>query len=177
MLSFYYNYYCLHFRGLRYFFRSSFPIHFILTVLLLTGFPFSGNSSDSWDQFRGMGRNGYVAVPAEQMTWVESSPELLWSREIGSGFSEVVVADHTLYLMMAEKTDSVSGWETLVAMDPNNGDIIWSTRIDSVFIDVDDWGDGTRSTPAVDITTVYCFSASGKLVAIDRKDGENTLVC
>jgi len=143
----------------------------LLTILIFSGYANPAKCNDSWDQFRGKGRNGHVSVPTVHKIWVEPAPEMLWSREIGSGFSEVVVANNTLYLMMAEKTDSVTGWETLVAMDPHNGDIIWSTRLDTVFIDVDDWGDGPRSTPAIDETTVYCFSASGKLVAVDRKDG------
>jgi outer membrane protein assembly factor BamB len=146
------------------------PIAFVL--LCATLFAPEGVCNDSWSQFRGEGRNGHVHVPVGSMKWVEPMPELLWSQDIGSGFSEVVVADDRIYLMMAEKTDSVSGWETLVCMDAITGAWIWSTRVDDVYIDVDEWGDGPRSTPALDGQLVYCLSASGKLAAVDRADGQ-----
>ncbi len=143
-----------------------FPVMMLILILLLgVSAVYAGN----WDQFRGNGRNGHVIMP-DDMQWTE--PRLLWTQEIGSGFSEVVVVDNTIYLLMAEKTDSIAGYETLVSMDAATGKKHWGTRIDDVFIDVDDWGDGPRSTPAVDENNVYSLSASGKLVAINRKNGE-----
>ncbi|NJO91353.1 MAG: PQQ-binding-like beta-propeller repeat protein [Chloroflexia bacterium] len=40
------------------------------------------------------------------------------------------------------------------------------------FIDVDGWGDGPHSTPAVDESFVYGFSAHGLLTAVNKKDGK-----
>lgn len=140
----------------------------IFLIMFLPCYSSMAGESD-WREFRGAGRNGFVPMPVD-MQWVE--PQLLWSKDIGSGFSEVVVANNTIYLMMSEKTDSVSGWEVLVSMDATTGRKHWSTQIDDIFIDEDDWGDGPRSTPAVDEKKVYCLSASGKLVAVDRNNGD-----
>ena len=146
----------------------------VIVLIFLYGFLIcmpsvaAGNES-GWGQFRGQNRNGHAVMP-DNMQWID--PELLWTVEIGSGFSEVVIVDHTIYLMMAEKIDSVTGWEVLVSMDTATGNTLWSTRIDEIFIDADDWGDGPRSTPAVDKNRAYCLSASGKLVAVDRISGE-----
>jgi len=143
---------------------------FVLLILSQSFFTaFAGSNSDDWNQFRGGNRDGRIVDKGTQ--WVEPLPELLWTKEIGSGFSEVVIADNRIYLMMAEKVDTVTGWETLVCMDAATGETLWSTRIDEVFIDDDDWGDGPRSTPAVDTDRVYAFSASGKLAALSRSDG------
>ena len=143
---------------------------FILLFLSQSFFTaFAGSGSGDWDQFRGGARDGRIINKGTQ--WVEPLPELLWSKEIGSGFSEVVVVDSHIYLMMAEKVDSITGWETIVCMDAATGETLWSTRIDEVFIDDDDWGDGPRSTPAVDAHRVYGFSASGKLSALNRSNG------
>ena len=131
---------------------------------------FAGSCSDNWNQFRGGTRDGRIVTAG--LEWVEPLPEMLWSKEIGSGFSEAVIVDNRIYLLMAEKTDSITGWETLVCMDAETGETLWSTRIDDVYIDEDDWGDGPRSTPAVDAFNVYCFSASGKLSAVSRSDGQ-----
>lgn len=147
-----------------------------LTLFTLLGFSqffltaFTGICSDDWNQFRGSARDGRIVT--KDTAWVEPLPDLLWSREIGSGFSEVVVVDNRIYLMTAEKIDSLTGHETLLCMDAATGETLWSTRIDDVFIDVDDWGDGPRSTPAVDHDRVFCFSGSGKLSAINRYNGQ-----
>jgi outer membrane protein assembly factor BamB len=143
---------------------------FVLLFLSQSFFTVSaGTGSGDWNQFRGGARDGRIVNKGTQ--WVEPLPELLWSKEIGSGFSEVVIVDNHIFLMMTEKIDSITGWEILVCMDAATGETLWSTRIDEVFIDVDDWGDGPRSTPAVDAQKVYALSASGKLSAINRSSG------
>lgn len=126
---------------------------------------------NEWNQFRGGDRNGRVVVSEDEAGRLTPFPELLWEKEIGSGFSEVAVANGRVYLLMAEKIDSLSGSEVLVCMDADTGEEKWRTVIDTVFIDVDDWGDGPRSTPAIDEDYVFCFSASGKLAALDKTDG------
>jgi outer membrane protein assembly factor BamB len=146
---------------------------FVAVLLFLTQaavFAPEGVCNDNWNQFRGSNRDGRIIINNHVM--IDAGPQLIWSKDIGSGFSEVVVVDDMIYLMMAEKTDSVTGWETLVCMDAKSGKTLWSTRVDKVFIDEDDWGDGPRSTPAVDDHMVYCLSASGKLAAIDRRSGQ-----
>jgi outer membrane protein assembly factor BamB len=142
---------------------------FLLMMIALLSLNFDAYSAN-WDQFRGADRNGHVKVCESEMSWIE--PEFLWSVEIGSGFSEVVVVDEVIYLMMAEMIDNITGWELLVAMDSNTGKTIWKTRIDKVYIDEDDWGNGSRSTPVVDQNSVYCFSGSGKLAAVCRSTGK-----
>ncbi len=128
--------------------------------------------SSDWNQYRGGNRNGTVEMPDHFSKWPVDGPVLLWKKEIGSGFSELVVAGDKIYTMVGEKIDSINGWEYLVCLDLPTGEEIWKTKIDDIFIDVDDWGDGPRSTPAVDDENIYCFSASGKLASVSRADGK-----
>ncbi len=151
------------------FFSSRITSFLIFFLLIIFSFSY-GFSQNNWDQFRGESRNGRVNIPESTMRWID--PVMLWNKEIGSGFSEVVIVDDMIYLMMAEKSDSITGHEVLAAMNSLNGEILWKTPVDTVFIDVDDWGDGPRSTPAVDDDAVFCLSASGKLVAVARSDGK-----
>jgi len=148
-------------------------IIFTLILLILPNLNCAKTLPDSsgWDQFRGAARNGQISDVQSGRTWVEPAPVLLWSKEIGPGFSEVAVVGERVYLMTAEMTDSISGWEHLVCLDASTGSEIWRAPIDTVYIDVDEWGDGSRSTPAIDDHMVFCFSASGRLVAVNRVDG------
>ena len=149
-------------------------------VLILSGLllPVSGvlvaqePVTSDWHQFRGSNRNGSVAVDYDFSTHPVTEPVILWKKEIGSGFSELVVSDGMVYTMTGEMIDSISGREFLVCYALLTGEEIWRVEIDDIFIDVDDWGDGPRSTPAVDDHNIFCFSASGKLVSVSRANGK-----
>lgn len=131
----------------------------------------SGQASD-WNQFRGHYRNGSGTADSEvAVELAQDGQGIVWKREIGSGFSEVLVEGNRIYTMFAEKTDSITGWEFVASYDADSGEELWRTQIDSVFIDVDGWGDGPRSTPAMDGGFLYCFSGHGKLLAVSAADG------
>lgn len=120
----------------------------------------------SWHQFRGMNRDGSITDSHADAGRQAKDLTLLWKHEIGSGFSEVVIAGDRIYTLMAEKTDSITGTEYLVCLDAHSGLEKWRIPIDDIYIDEDEWGDGPRSTPVVDDDMIYCFSGSGRLVAI-----------
>jgi outer membrane protein assembly factor BamB len=125
----------------------------------------------------GISSGGQIVMAKSSMKCWPRAPakglSLVWKHEIGSGFSELVVVDDKIYTMMAEKTDSMSGTEYLVCFDTATGKERWRSEIDDIFIDADDWGDGPRSTPTVGPDMIYCFSGSGKLVAVKAHDGSH----
>jgi len=143
---------------------------FILTALIMMGFDLLSqpNFQDNWNQFRGNQRNGSV----DEFEISNVNPQLLWKHGLGSGFSEVLVKHDKLFTMTSEKIDSVSGWEYAVSLDARTGKEVWKTKIDSIFIDVDSFGDGPRSTPTYDNENLYCLSSFGKLVALSLNSGE-----
>lgn len=147
-----------------------------LIILMLisqtvTGFSQSDNSID-WIQFRGPDRSGISTEKIEVPNTTGLQPELVWKKEIGSAFSEILVSNAIIYTMESEKTDSVSGFEYISAFEESTGNQLWKSMVDSIFIDVDGWGDGPRSTPAIDDKNIYSFSAKGKLTANSLKNGK-----
>ena len=148
---------------------------FYTVVLVITSFTISfsqNNNSSDWLQFRGNERNGISKEIEILEKWPEKGPELVWKKNIGEGFSEVLVSGEICFTTSGEKTDSVSGTEYLIAFNISNGDELWKVELDSIFIDVDNWGDGARSTPAIDEKNIYCLSSFGKLVAFSKNDGK-----
>ncbi|MBC8344235.1 MAG: PQQ-like beta-propeller repeat protein, partial [Bacteroidetes bacterium] len=77
-----------------------------------------------------------------------------------------------VYTITGEKVDSARGYEYAIAFDAATGNKIWKTKIDSIFIDIDGWGDGARSTPAINDDHMYCLSGFGKLKALSLIDGK-----
>lgn len=128
-------------------------------------------TSDSWAQFRGEGGDGISTENISKTDWSVTPPKLLWKKEIGSGFSEVIVSGETVFTMVAEKTDSIHGFEYLTAFDGATGAELWKSEVDAIFVDVDGWGDGARSTPCADENLIYCLSGNGKLSAHQKADG------
>jgi outer membrane protein assembly factor BamB len=147
-----------------------------LVTLLVISQTISGFSQEkignSWTQFRGPNRNGISSAELSKLDWSEKQPELIWRKEIGSGFSELIVSDNVIYTMDSEQIDSVTGSEYIAAFNETNGEEIWRTRVDSIFIDIDGWGNGPSSTPTIDEDKVYSFSSFGKLTANSKKDGK-----
>jgi outer membrane protein assembly factor BamB len=146
-----------------------------LTITLFFGFSLQGisqtKSSEGWTQFRGQYGSGISSEKLIDKDWTTNKPELLWRKDIGSGFSELLVSEGLIYTMFSEKIDSVSGYEYLVAYDEKTGDEKWKTKVDSIYIEIDGWGDGPRSTPTIDEKNIYCLSGHGKLSARLKKDG------
>ncbi len=125
-----------------------------------------------WNQFRGHDRSGIVTNTNHPEKWDEDGLTLLWKIETGDSFSEVAVSNGRAYVMTSEQTDSVSGYEQILALDAATGEKIWKQTISSLFIDEDEWGHGSRSTPVIDKTKVYTFSGTGKLTALSIETGE-----
>lgn len=127
---------------------------------------------NGWFQFRGPQRDGISTEKIVKDQWTGNDLEIIWKKDIGSAFSELVVSDGIIYTMTSEKTDSIHGFEYIIAFDENTGNELWKSKVDSIYIDVDGWGDGPRSTPIIDDKNIYSFSGHGKLSANLKSNGK-----
>lgn len=149
--------------------------NFSLAILFIFGLFSTANSQtntpDGWTQFRGLHRTG---KSNEKITLNKSDvkAELVWKNEMGSAISEIVISGEKIYTMYSHKIDSLSGFEYIAAFNKNTGEQIWRTMVDSIYIENDGWGDGPRSTPAIDENNIYSLSGNGNLSANSKKNGE-----
>jgi outer membrane protein assembly factor BamB len=155
-------------------FRSLNPqkIPFLLSTFFFILFlnPFAGQASDTWKQFRGANRSGVTSNTPIKVSFQEGEPELLWSKQVGNGFSEVLVNDQAAFIFSGDTLES--GYEYVAAYDKNNGSELWKTVVDTLWIEKDGWGHGPRSTPAMDNERLYCLSGCGKFSALNLTTGE-----
>jgi outer membrane protein assembly factor BamB len=129
------------------------------------------NSSNDWAQFRGNNKDGISTETGLLKNWAVSGPKQVWKTKIGSGFSEITVFGDQFYTMYGTG-DTTEGYEFIAAYEVSTGKQIWNTEIDTLYRDLEKWGDGPRSTQAVDEKHVYGLSGNGKLAAVDIKTGE-----
>jgi len=144
----------------------------LLLVMSAIGVTGQDMVNSEWNQFRGPERNGISTYDISNTEWTGDNLELIWKKEIGSGFSELVISDGIIYTMISDKTDDYEGSEYVAAYEESNGEEIWRTRVDSIYFDEDGWGDGPRSTPIIDSENIYSLSGHGKLSANTKKDGK-----
>jgi hypothetical protein len=133
------------------------------------------SSMQTWQQFRGNERQARFTESGILEKWPAAGPEMLWKKNIGTSFSELLFADNKIYTLCSHKKDSVSGDEYAIAFNAITGAEIWKSKLDSIFIDVDGWGDGSRSTPALDGKNMYCLTSYGKLIAVSFAGWQNTM--
>ncbi len=141
-------------------------------LLLLTMLSISAVSQSEWNQFRGPDRSGIADGKIEVSEWNGNNLDLVWKHEVGSAFSELIFENNIMYTMISEIVDSVSGSEFVAAFDEKTGKLIWKSRVDSIYFDEDNWGDGSRATPVYDEENIYSLSGHGKLTATSKKDGK-----
>lgn len=147
---------------------------FSVLILLMMAFISQAQeeSKNQWTQFRGPDRSGVSFESLGDVNWLDLEPELIWKKELGTGFSELLVSGDLMYTMTSEILDSVTGSEFIAAFNALTGEELWKQKVDSVYFDPDGWGDGSRTTPVLDEGNLYCLSGFGKLSAHKAKDGQ-----
>lgn len=152
-------------------FFNCFSIIVFLSLGLMTQV-YSQTDTNEWTQFRGPQRSGKITEKFILKEGTEIKAELVWKNEMGSGLSEIVISEDRIFTLFSDKIDSVSGLEYLAAFNKNTGKEIWRSRVDSIYIENDGWGDGPRSTPTIDGKNIYSLSGLGKLSAHTIIDGQ-----
>ncbi len=114
-----------------------------------------------WPQWRGPNRDG--VSPESAAPWPESGPKILWEKELGPGYSSVVVADQRVFTLFQD------GDHEVAACIHEDGKELWRYRYPSHFRSE---GEGPRSTPAVDGAHVYTVGALGFMHCLKTKNGE-----
>jgi outer membrane protein assembly factor BamB len=117
-----------------------------------------------WPQWRGPQRDGTSDEAGLTTAWPEAGPPVAWRIPVGVGYSGVAVAGGRLYTLWDE-----DGSQFLFSLDAATGEERWRHRLGPGF--QHPYGNGPRSTPAVDGGTVYAAGTGGDLDAVDAASG------
>lgn len=132
------------------------------------------DAPSGWHQWGGPDRDFHVDSKSLATSWPADGPEKLWSRELGEGYSSVVVHDDSLFTMYRDEED-----EIVVALSARTGDTQWEYRYPAPLLEDMDYGTwlqnggpGPYSTPLLLGDRLYAVGVSGKLHAIHRTTGK-----
>jgi len=126
-------------------------------------------SDTDWPQFRGAKGDGIALDKDLLENWSETVPRELWRKEIGPGFSGISIVAGRMFTMVGEEKEGEKK-EYAIAVDPTTGQEIWRTPVGDQFDD--NFGNGPRSTPAVDGDRVYVLGSRGHFMALSTEDGK-----
>jgi outer membrane protein assembly factor BamB len=121
-----------------------------------------------WPQFRGIDRDGISRETGLSDSWPESGPKEVWRVPLGEGYSGISVVGNRLYTMYAGDHDG-KPTEFAAAFDATTGKELWRTPIGEKHDT--EFGNGPRSTPAVDGDTVFALGSKGDMAALSTEDG------
>ncbi len=131
---------------------------------LLAPVALRGAEGAQWPHFAGPDRDFRAAgLPQSGRKLVLRT---LWRQRIGSGYSQVVVADSHLYAMFSDGTDDV-----ITALDRVTGEELWRYRIAATWRGHLGSEDGPISTPAIAGEQAVGLGPRGHLFALDRRSG------
>jgi outer membrane protein assembly factor BamB len=121
-----------------------------------------GAVAEDWPAWRGP-RGDQVTREVLPGAWPAGGPKVLWSADVGLGYSSPVAAGGRVYVFSLN-----DGKEALTAFDANSGQIVWSVS------GGEGWTSsyvGTRATPAVDGDRIYTYGGRGELLCRGTADG------
>jgi outer membrane protein assembly factor BamB len=119
----------------------------------------------TWPQFLGPRRDNVSTETGLLKKWPAGGPKLLGAISgLGVGFSNIAIADNTVYTM-----GNRGEREFVVAIALDTSEQVW--EYDNAPAYHNGYGDGPRGTPTVDGDLLYALGGSGALVCLDRKSG------
>ena len=126
-------------------------------------------AADNWPQWRGPNRDGVAPSFRGPSAWPEKL-QTKWKITVGEGHSSPIIGEGKIFQFAR-----LDGRETLSAIDPASGKVLWSQGYDAPYsMNVAAWGHGKgpKSTPVYADGRVFTFGISGILSSYAASDGK-----
>ena len=136
-------------------------------VLLCLSFVNAHAQSD-WLQWGGPNRDFTSPAKGLAASWPATGPKQLWSRPLGAGHSAILASGNTLYTMYSQGDQ-----EVVIALAADTGKTIWEHKYSAPPAGLNlEYGAGPHATPLLVGDLLYSVGATGKLFALDKKNGK-----
>ena len=123
-------------------------------------------SAPDWPCWMGADHSG-ISLETDWITqWPESGLPVLWTRDIGIGFSSVAIKDGLLYTM-----GHTDGIETVWCLNARTGKVVWQHDYSSALID-NLYEGGPGATPTIHDGRVFTLGKEGQLFCFASDSGK-----
>ena len=126
-------------------------------------------ATGSWTQWGGPTMEFRADSTGLKSEWPTEGPKELWSRDLGDGYSAVLVENGRAYTMYRDKDN-----EVVVCLDAATGKTVWEHSYAASTSEghVHQFGDGPRATPLIAGNLLFTIGVSGHMNALDKKSGK-----
>lgn len=128
--------------------------------------PTANGDSTEWPTIRGRQWDGRSSETGIADKWPKEGPPVLWTRELGQGYSSFVAWDDRV----VTQYQSLSG-QYVICLDADTGQTQWEVRYDWPYLPAGVYP-GPRSTPTYDNGYIYFTAPSGLVGCLSAQTGE-----
>jgi outer membrane protein assembly factor BamB len=137
---------------------------FLFVIGLGLGASIAAQNDAAWPQWRGPDRDGI----SKETGWRVHGTEILWSMNVGTGYSCVSIRDGRLYTIGHDPGEQE---DTIHCLDALTGKKIWSHTFPVRTMNMGHGG-GSLSTPSIDGDRVWVSSREGRFFCFDARSGK-----
>ena len=125
----------------------------------------SRTTGEDWPRLLGPRGDGQSTEMGILTAW-QGGLRLVWSRRLGVGYGNAVVADGRLF-----QWDRYGDQERLLCLSAETGQLLWEWEAPVVYRDSYGYNNGPRCSPVVDGRQVAVYGVAGRLAVLDVEDG------
>ncbi len=140
-------------RFMRFIFKSS-NLLFSMIIMLLMLLAGCSKKEAGWPRWRGPNGDGISTETDWDPTALTGGPKILWSVDVGLGYSNVVIKNNCLYTM---------GTRGVVCLNADTGEEVWKHGITTT---------GPAATPALDGNYLYALTERGDFLCLQANNGK-----
>ena len=144
----------------------------VFTAVMSVAIP-ATHAQGEWPQWGGPNRDFSAGTGGLAAKWPEKARGRLWHRELGSGFSSIVVDDGRLFTMY--RKDKEDEYEYTIALDAATGKTLWQKQtlavVPSETLDYGKDFSGPNSTPLIVGDRLFAVGRNAVLHCRKKTDG------
>jgi len=124
--------------------------------------------TQEWPQWGGPQRNFKSDAKGLATSWPSTGPRKLWSRDLGDGYSSIIVDGGKLYTMYRQGEQDI-----VIALDAKAGKTIWEHKSDAPHLPRQQMenGPGPHSTPLIVGDRLFAIGVTGKFYCLNKQTG------
>ena len=154
------------------------PIVIRMAIMLALIAPLA--KAADWPQYRGPNQDG-ISTEKLNPVWLPEGPKLVWKVPLSQGYSSFAVSGDKVFTLIRRGEVKGQMQELCVALDAATGKEVWASEIENNVKYLTEtgtdskgrtFGNGPRSTPAVNDGKVYVYSHGAKLCCVDAQTGK-----
>lgn len=124
-------------------------------------------TGEDWPIFLGPTGDGVSKETGLAATWPKGGPPMIWSKEVGTGYSAPSVLGNRLVVHHRLRRE-----EVIECVSADQGVNLWKFAYKSEFSDPYGYNNGPRCTPLLTADRCYTYGAEGMLYCLNLENGQ-----